>query len=448
MDLGKDKYIKFHIVVAPILQVLPICVGLIRAEHHGAVLTRDVVEPPLRYHDDRRARADHYDSISGFLVSTPKGCPDLTFIECPPLYSLDFGLEKLAPELEILTIWSEIENQKIQAHGFEVRRNAERLRLAEASRGYEASGWHWREEGVILSFEQPQFYTQRSIPKRMTRELLASYAWSYGLDAKRHLVDREIENTVLITDGQVMKSNDRRPRTTEFQEAYEKVLALGIGEPEPTAEDHEMARAMFVDADVAIDIQNKAARAFNRLQAKPDITVGQVVAFYEKYHKLLQHAFGPSPDPHPIEIWAADKATQIDPMHPESQRLRGIKSEWEKVRQLEFRLNQLLPDGAGASWPSSKEIQQLVRDALGHKNPSSQDMMAELFSGFVGLCEKYGITLEGETEIPTEAQAMSSSFRYIVETEPSQKSQVTLDSEITPVIFFPGQTKSSKRKSE
>lgn len=277
---------------------------------------------------------------------------------------------------------------------------------------------------------------------------MAEYASSYGFNAKCHLIDRKIDNTVLITAGQVVKGGDRRQRTDEFQDVYEKVLALDIGEPEPTEEEHEMARVMFADVEIAMEIQNKAARAFNRLNAKPDVTIGQIVALYDKYLTLLEEAFGPNPDPHPIEIWAADKATKIDPMHQESQRLRDIKSEWENIRQLEFRLTQLLPDGAIVSWPSRREIQHVILATLADKNPPSQDLMVELFKGFSSLCDRLGCPLEGEVEFPTEAEAMSSSLRYMSGTEPSQTNKVTLDAEMKPVIFIPGQTKSSKRTLE
>ncbi|GFE66528.1 hypothetical protein [Litoreibacter roseus] len=443
MCFRKDDYTKFHIVKAPIERVLPLCVGLLRAENQGAILTRGVTAAPLRYQRERQGRADHFDFSAGFLISTPIGKPELTLIECPPLHALARGLEVLDPTLESITIWSHIENQSVQDHGFELRQKGDRVRRAWIEKGMESPRWEWHEDGPVLPFEEPIAYVQRSIPKRMTAQLLAGYTLAHGVDPKRHLTQRNLENTVLITSGQVLYADDQRPRTTEFQDVYEHVLSLGIGEPEPTGAEHQVARDMFSEADTQIEIQNKAARALNRLSRKPGVTVEHVMAWFEKHYALLQDALGPDVDPMPLDLWAAAEATRIEPTHPQSEKLFHLKTQWESIRGVHLRLVQLLPDGQSASWPSNADIDRMIGKTLALRDMAEADLSARLMDGFRALCDSQGVTLDPDATMPSTAEAKASALSYLIGTHGRSSPDVTMDTEIKPVVFVPGKSTGS-----
>lgn len=416
MISGYDDTIKFHIVNAPIAKVLPLCVGFIRAENQGAILTRGVTEPPARYHSTRIMQPDFYDYLPGVLISTPEGRPDLTLIECPHSFSLDYRIEMIDPSLSSLTIWSHIESQRIQYHGFELRQNAKRVRLAAIEKGVETNRWEWRQDGPILPFEEPLAYNQRSIPKRLTPSILANYASANGVDPKRHLIGRKLENTVLITFGQVMNANDSRLRTTEFQETYERVLELGIGEREPTEAQHASAREKCAKVAMQIKLKNKASRAFYRLNAKSDVTVAQVVAWFDRYQKLLQDAFGPDADPSPLDIWAADKATAIDPVHPDSEWLRGNKESWENIRNVQYRLVRILPEDQSYTWQIDAQILQLIRSVLKENKTPEKELTEEVLRRFRKFCESQGIIVEPDAHLPSTALAKAAAFAALVNT--------------------------------
>jgi hypothetical protein len=110
---------------------------------------------------------------------------------------------------------------------------------------------------------------------------------------------------------------------------------------------------------------------------------------------------------------------------------------------VQLRLVQLLPDGLGHSWPSDTQIQQLVRATFKEHEASGKGLMPELLRGFRELCERHGIVLETDTQIPSTTQAQSSAYAYIVGTDEQKSSQVTLDAEIKPVIFMPGKPETS-----
>jgi hypothetical protein len=407
------RWVKFHVVKAPIARVLPLCVGVLRASNYGAVLTRGVTEPPYVRHERlRKGPAPYYPMLPGFLVSTPAGRPDLTLIECPPSESLHRALPMLDGRLDIFAAESGFETSRMQAHEFHVWRGGRMIRSASAVWGFGKNRWRWREEGAPEPWEDLAAYKARRMADRITRPLLFAYAREWGIDPERHLFGRALENTVLIEGGAVMNAADDRPRTTEFQAEYARALSLGIGEPEP-GDGGEEQREMWADAEARTAWMGRAAGAFNRLRSKKGATVEDAAKLHEKYDRELREAFGPDADPHPLDTWAASAAAGIDAGHAGTARLKREEARWASMRTLGFRLQQLLPEDV-AEWPPAARLDGLRRRALKEADATGEAPEAVLPRLFFALCAETGTPVDAALGVPSMRAAIAAGFAEIV----------------------------------
>lgn len=389
MTLITEKFTTISIVHAPFESVLDACIGLARAQDNGAIVTPDVTDPPNRHYETQDRKADWFDWTAGYLVSSPKGRPDLTVIESPMFETLcrahpmRVALSALNPAWEILNIVSDMENKSNQYHGFELIQDGQVVRFVFAKR---VSGrWRWREEGTPCAWEEQCAYANDDIAQRLTREQLFRYVGAYGLDVQQNLIDRSFERSMRITGGSVMQLGDTRPRTDKGQRAYEKALSLGIGEPEPTAKHHAAQRHRFSLMNAVNTSETQANRAFNRLKRKDRQTLADVVALLNKVERAWPADLGAYEVSDLTLNTASNLADRLDYNHADSKRFRAEKKMRTRTQAHMMALAQTCDQTWGYGWSWEPDMVQIIRETITQSDLSEAEQQEVIHAKFAAF---------------------------------------------------------------
>jgi len=234
---AEDQVLQVTVVFAPFDRVLPVVAGLFRAQYGFSRAVEPATERQwTRLNRLEKARkaptmaGDPLSSVQSVRIVEPEQTPGVTILE-------DFfgpdpdALAKMLPGVDVLHLFSEYCRKDAERHSYQWRSGGKVTRQAYIHHNYQEPGWHWKEAGPRLTWENQDRITSKRISHRCDRALILDYAARLGCDLDGALGDGRWTRAILLYNIDPTDCDDRPPTDLGGAERKEAVKR-GFGQGE------------------------------------------------------------------------------------------------------------------------------------------------------------------------------------------------------------------------